>query len=394
MEYNKFNKLFEKFCNKNDELVAQYEEQFGEDFSSLSYEIYQYFKIVHEMNKSTDVNSYLFNNIKKSIIDETNLFDILQNIDSYNDEYTITQKYFSDVNKIYNKYNNDYDIEYCPENKDKLISMNLKSVIMIAKRYLGLGLTLNELISAGNLGLCVAFDKFDVNRSKLKENMMGALDAYEGDELNYNDIINIFSEYCKYGDIKTKLEYFNKQKTFTKQHLKNWVNKNIKSAKFNSVACMWIKAYILIEIDNYSRIVKKSKSDICDEEGNYKKDYYLSLDTNISENDDNKLGDMLGTDEDSSLDLDANDYYKYFKSSLNKLLDGVKSRDRRIFFKKFGIGLPRPMLPKEIAKQEDLSVARVSQIFQTISEKIVENQKKYNINPNDLYKALDIINKY
>jgi RNA polymerase sigma factor (sigma-70 family) len=264
---------------------------------------------------------------------------------------------------------------------------------MIAKRYMGLGLSLDELISAGNLGLCVAFDKFDASRSKLKENMLKVLDECGKEELNYNDIINIFNEYCQYGDIKAKLNYFNKKKTFTIQHLKNWVNKHIKSAKFNSVACMWIKAYILIEINNYSRIVKKSKTDACDENGNYKKDYYLSLDTSINESDDNKLSDMLGTEDDSSSDLDANDYYKYFKTSLNKLLEGVKSRDRRIFFKKFGIGLPRPMLPKEIAKQEDLSIARVSQIFQTISEKIAENQKKYNINPSDLYKALDIINR-
>ena len=64
-----------------------------------------------------------------------------------------TQQYFKDINDVYERHGNDYDIEYCPENRDKLIEMNLKSVVSIAKKYQGLGLSLNELISAGNLGL-------------------------------------------------------------------------------------------------------------------------------------------------------------------------------------------------------------------------------------------------
>ena len=70
-----------------------------------------------------------------------------------------TQRYFREVNDIYDRNNNNFDIEYCEENRDKLIEMNLKSVIAIAKKYQGLGLTLEELISAGNLGLCIAYIK-------------------------------------------------------------------------------------------------------------------------------------------------------------------------------------------------------------------------------------------
>ena len=80
--------------------------------------------------------------------------------------------------------------------------------------------------------------------------------------------------------------------------------------------------------------------------------------------------------------------YDLYKNCLNKLLDGVKPRDRAIFLKKFGIGLPRPMLPKEIADQEGLSIARISQIFQTVVEQIQHNQVKYNIDPNMLFDAV------
>ena len=45
------------------------------------------------------------------------------------------------------------------------------------------------------------------------------------------------------------------------------------------------------------------------------------------------------------------------------------------------------MLPKEIAEQENLSIARISQIFQSVVERMQKNQVKYNINPNKLFEA-------
>jgi hypothetical protein len=45
------------------------------------------------------------------------------------------------------------------------------------------------------------------------------------------------------------------------------------------------------------------------------------------------------------------------------------------------------MLPKEIAEQENLSIARISQIFQSVIEQMQRNTTKYNINPNILFEA-------
>ena len=70
------------------------------------------------------------------------------------------------------------------------------------------------------------------------------------------------------------------------------------------------------------------------------------------------------------------------------MLDGVKVRDRSIFLKKFGIGLPRPMSPKEIADQEGLSIARISQIFQTVIEQMQKNAIKFNMNSDSLFDAV------
>jgi len=48
--------------------------------------------------------------------------------------------------------------------REKLVSSNLRFVINIAKRYQGLGLSLEDLISEGNTGLLTAVDRFDVQK--------------------------------------------------------------------------------------------------------------------------------------------------------------------------------------------------------------------------------------
>lgn len=301
------------------------------------------------------------------------------------------QQYFKEINNIYTKNDNNYDIEYCEENRDKLIEMNLKMVISIAKKYQGLGLSLEELISAGNLGLIMAFDKFDPSRSKLKDNALDAIDELE-DEIPFDELSDTLKPFFTYGDTKHKFtDKFHEGEVYTKKEVMKWINSNIHNAKFSSIAAMWIKAYILIEIDNNSRLVKKPKTEIYkdkQEYGSYKREVTLDIDAPAGADSDTPLSDILYMEDDTRTDLEISEAYDTFKSGLNKLLDGVKSRDRSIFLKKFGVGLPRPLLPREIADQEGLSIARVSQIFQNVIEQMQKNQAKYNIDKDILFEAV------
>ena len=347
-----------------------------------------------QVNKNADFVSTITTALYNAVKFDQNIIDSIESLtqEMLSDTPSNSiQQYFKEIGNIYAKHNNDYNIEFCLENRDKLIEMNLKTVISVAKKYHGLGLSLQELISAGNYGLVTAFDKFDPNRSKLKDNVMECIKPLP-DEMTYEELSNAVRNYFTYGDIKKKfMDRFVDGETYLKKDVIRWINKNIINAKFNSIATMWIRAYILIEIDNYSRLVKKPKSEIYRdkiESGTYKKEITLDIDSPISSDSDTVVSDVICIADDTESDLDVSEACVVFKNGLAKLLEGVKPRNRSIFLKKFGIGLPRPMLPKEIAEQEGLSKARVSQIFQSVVEQIQENSVKYNINAEEMFEAI------
>lgn len=394
MDYKQFVGKFCSFIKKHSEIIDEYEASI-EEIDSITDNIRALMESIYNITK-VDFESTLKSSFEHALETNSSILDILSSLKielSINpDKKTSLGHYFDEINKIYEENDNDYNIEYCPENRDKLIAMNLKNVIAIAKRYQGLGVDLDDLIGAGNLGLVIAYDKFDPSRARLKDNLLEILDNVPQEVLKSDEIFNIYSNYFTYGDIKEKFHQFFKDGEYTRKDIRRWINKNIRNAKFSSVAAMWIRAYILIEIDNNSRLVKKSKSDINkdrEENGVYTKEVKVNLDQPMGGDSETTFGDMIPGDIDAEAGLEIEDSYNEFKGNLALLLDGVKLRDRMVLFKKFGIGLPRPMLPREIADQENLSIARVSQIIQQTVEKMRENQVKHNINPEEMYELLE-----
>lgn len=406
MTFETFGKKFQKFCDNNASIIEKYENTHNEDLEDSLHVLLNHYNKLTKIRSSADVINFFKDVTLHSIQNNISIYDSASAIVNKNivdsGNKTSIQYYFDEINRIYDKNDNDYNIVYCPENADKLIEMNLKTVISIAKGYQGLGLSMEELISAGNLGLviCAKGDekthtpKYDPSRAKLKDDMLSALDCVD-DDASQEEIFDHLSKYMSYGDVKKKFvrDFCGESglwKDFKKKDVINWVKCNVRNATFSSIAFMWIRALILIEIDNSSRLVKKPKTEIYNDKvryGAYKKEVTLDIDAPVDQSSNTSFGDILRIYDDDEDSFEVSEAYDEFKLGLNKLLDGVRPRDRAVFLKKFGIGLPRPMSPREIAEQENLSIARISQIFQSVIDQVRRNREKYNINIDNLFTA-------
>ncbi len=302
---------------------------------------------------------------------------------------TLLQIYFDEIKDIYSSLKHIDSLPHTEENRECILNGLLKMVINMAKRYQGMGLPLEDLISAGNVGLCVAWDKFDYDKVSKKEKYIDIIN--EGpDEFNKEYLSDIFKDILKYGKNKESFKaYFIDDQLYTKEECITWINKNIKRAKFSSVANMWIRAYILQELNNNSRLVKKPKSEIDKDRiingGSYIKENVVYFES--EEEKDNTYQNIISNPD---LQVVHNDLCNENQSILhNKILymmRDIQSRDREIILRIFGIGYPVAQTIKEISQNLGLTTVRVSQIFSNTLEKM-----KKKATPEDMKMILEIL---
>ena len=396
MNYEKFQEALDLFIEDNPEIIEEYNTMHEVPINQLAYRLYKSVCPIHDANPKKSVRSILMDLFPVALSSKIDIIsaaedwnDIKETANFAKDDKNALQIYFNEVKKAYDKNGNNYNIEYTSENRDKIIEMNLKSVISIAKKYKGLGVPMEDLIAAGNLGLCVAFDKFDPSRCHIRDSVLDNLKRIEKDQLTFEEITDSLEEALQYGTTKESFyKNFFKDASYHKKDVIKWVKKNIINARFNSVAFMWIRAYILIELNNNARTIKKTKLDIKDEK-EYGKDVYININDHFGDSGNNTIGDVLYVEDDTVSEQERIESKMVFKEGLAKLMDGINVRNRRILMQKFGIGYPRPMTPKEISQIENLSIARISQIVMTSLEKMKKNQEKWNIDPQIMYQAVE-----
>ena len=272
--------------------------------------------------------------------------------------------YFNEVKREYilHPQNESEDLAFIPENRDIFIKNNLKLVIECAKRYQNLGLPFEDLIQIGNVGLLMAFDKFDTERSNLRISILNDIKSQEDKHFDYDescDIIRRNFQYSKLLDATLKKipsSVFDNKKEF-----ENWVHKNIKRASFSSISFFWIRAIIIGELNNFSKLIRIPKSAQSDGSSPVNILRLDSINPHTDDNyHDNQIAEIANDEfaiEDES--IENLERQNMFKELINKLLCKLTALDKRIIQKKFGINLPFPMSISEIAESEGISANKI-----------------------------------
>ena len=231
--------------------------------------------------------------------------------------------------------------------KDDLVNHNLRLVVSIAKRYMGRGLTLLDLIQEGNMGLIKAVDKYDVSKGFK------------------------FSTYATY-----------------------WIKQAISRAVMDQARNIRIPVHIIELMSN----IKKVERDFQQAHGREPKEAEVAAVLGIEVKkvkeaytwmkDTTSLDIMVGDDEDTTVGsfiedesvvpafaaIEENDR----TTAIRKILDTLNDREKMVIVQRFGIGLDRAETLDEIGKELGLSRERIRQIEAAALRKL-RNPRRANL---------------
>jgi RNA polymerase primary sigma factor len=214
---------------------------------------------------------------------------------------------------------------------EKLIKANLRFVVSVARNYQNQGLPLGELISEGNLGLIQAAKRFDEKRNFkfisyavwwIRQAILRAL----ADRSRITRVpLNRIGIIHKVGRTQSKLE-----QKFRRMPTLEEIAKELGLAE--------------------SEVIEIQKI------GNR----YLSLDTPVQADDSSQLIDLL-QDENQEMP-DSRLIEMSMQEGVNKILDTLNDREKKVLQLYFGVGEETPHTLDEIGRRLHLTRERVRQI--------------------------------
>lgn len=284
-------------------------------------------------------------------------------------------RYFNEVKKQYIEHpqNECDDLVFCTENREIFLKNNLKLVVNCAKRYLGLGLPLDDLIQAGNEGLLAAFDRFDPSKANLRNAIKQKINE-ECDpvlDVTYEMAEKIIREGFTYDKLLDEtLKKLPKEGFENREEFCVWVDKNVKTAVFASVAFQWIRASILSEVTKRGTVIsipnKNALSSVIrlDSINPYTDDCYTDNELSKASNEEFIVEDNKIYEEEKR---------EMLSDAVDEILSVLSPSARRMMKKRYGIGLPYSMTVTELAENEGVSLSTVKSTLKEGMAKIMES---------------------
>lgn len=256
-----------------------------------------------------------------------------------NENSDILKDFFKDIDK-YKIYSGEEQVELAraalkgdEKSKEKLITSNLRFVITCAKKYIGQGVPLIDLINAGNYGLCLAINNYDPDRGY---KFLSFAVWYIRREI-------LREIYNNGRTIRYPITYISNI-TKVKKAYEKFVTQNQRDPSEEE----------LIKIANISQ--KQYDSVIMD------KSYCQSIDTPVTED---------GTTLENTISEELNEFSDNFtKDAISKSLKCLNPREYKVITEFYGLNgeYERPI--KEIAKEMKLGDERIRQLRKAAIKKL------------------------